>query len=253
MSIQASVWAQKIAPAKAPTDRAILMYLADYASADGTDAYPATATLAELSQFSERTVRDALDRLQAAGAIVPSTSGLVEKRIKRKDRRPQSWDLQLHRVRQDLGEERLRELVKTNPVLWDGLERGAAASNDELNGVQLLPERGAAAAPKPSLKPSPSSLKEKKEGRPARLGARGRPALSVVPSAPEPELDPVELGIKEALDLEGLRPQEDEEATVWCSRLIHEHGPAVLAEWRQLRADAHQQVVADRRLVAEAF
>jgi hypothetical protein len=46
-----------------------------------------------------------LDRLEADGIIRPCDPDIVAARIKRADRRPQGWDLDLSLVRGDLAEE----------------------------------------------------------------------------------------------------------------------------------------------------
>jgi hypothetical protein len=52
--------------------------------------------------LSERTVRTCLNRLEAGGIIRPCDPDLVAARIKRADRRPQGWDLDLTLARDDL-------------------------------------------------------------------------------------------------------------------------------------------------------
>ena len=49
--------------------------------------------------LSERTARTCLDRLAAEGIIWPYDPGIVAARIKRADRPPQGWDLNLNLVR----------------------------------------------------------------------------------------------------------------------------------------------------------
>ena len=66
---------------------------------DGTGAFPSLATLIRYTGLSERTVWTCLDRLEAAGMITPCDPDIVAVRIKRPDRRPQGWDLNLNQVR----------------------------------------------------------------------------------------------------------------------------------------------------------
>ena len=80
----------------------MLVGLANHAGSDGTGAFPSAATLVRCAGLSERTVRTCLDRLAAAGIIAPRDPGIVAARIKRADRRPQGWDLNLSLVRDDL-------------------------------------------------------------------------------------------------------------------------------------------------------
>jgi hypothetical protein len=72
-----------------------LVGLANHAGPDGIGAFPAVATLVRYTGLSERTVRTCLDRLQAEGIITPCDPDIVAARIKRADRRPQGWDLDL--------------------------------------------------------------------------------------------------------------------------------------------------------------
>ncbi len=61
------------------------------------------ATLVRYTGLSERTVRACLDRLEAEGIISPCDPDIIAARIKRADRRPKGWDLDLSLVRGDLG------------------------------------------------------------------------------------------------------------------------------------------------------
>jgi hypothetical protein len=80
----------------------VLVGLANHAAPDGTGAFPSVATLVCYTGLAERTVRTCLDRLAAAGIIWPCDPGIVAVRIKRADRRPRGWDLNLSLVRGDL-------------------------------------------------------------------------------------------------------------------------------------------------------
>ena len=62
------------------------------------------ATLVRYTGLSERTVRTCLDRLAAEGIISPCDPDIVAARIKRADRRPQGWDLELGLVRDNPGD-----------------------------------------------------------------------------------------------------------------------------------------------------
>ncbi len=111
MSVEAISWALNLAPV--PADRGgqpssackfVLVGLANHAGPDGTGAFPSVATLVRYTGLSERTVRTCLDRLEAEGIISPCDPDIVAARIKRADRRPQGWDLDLSLVRDDLDE-----------------------------------------------------------------------------------------------------------------------------------------------------
>ena len=60
------------------------------------------ATLVRYTGLSERTVRTCLDRLAVEGTITPCDPGIIAARIKRADRRPQAWDVNLSPARHDL-------------------------------------------------------------------------------------------------------------------------------------------------------
>jgi hypothetical protein len=201
VSVEAMSWALNLAPV--PRDRggrrnsackAVLIGLANHANPDGTAAFPSVKTLVRYSDLSERTVRTALDRLQADGIIRPCDPAIVAAKIKRADQRPQGWDLATHLVRDDLSDAVLAALEPQFPGLRarvaamrapasthaedtnDGLQRlhpaaGTVVDNvthgvqpphpaagtgcsHRADGVQSAHERGAAAAPEPSLEPS---------------------------------------------------------------------------------------------------
>jgi Helix-turn-helix domain len=73
--------------------------LANHAGPGGTGAFPSLATLIRYTGLSERTVRTCLDRLESEGIIRPCDPDIVAARIKRADRRPQGWDLDLSPAR----------------------------------------------------------------------------------------------------------------------------------------------------------
>ena len=115
MSVESISWALNLAPV--PADRGgqpssackfVLVGLANHAGLDGTGAFPSVATLVRYTGLSERTVRTCLDRLAAEGIISPCDPGIVAARIKRADRRPQGWDLNLSLVRRRPGRRRRR-------------------------------------------------------------------------------------------------------------------------------------------------
>lgn len=124
MSIEALVWALNDAPCSSPTQKLVLIALANHARPDGTSAFPAVATIARYTLLSERSIRTHLDTLQAEGLIVPCDPSIVAAYISRTDRRPQGWNLNMGGVQ--------RVQVVT--------ERGA---NGAPNGVQEFPQRGA--------------------------------------------------------------------------------------------------------------
>ena len=144
MSVEAISWALNLAPV--PADRGgqpssackfVLVGLANHAGPDGTGAFPSVATLVRYTGLSERTVRTCLDRLAAEGIIAPCDPGIVAARIKRADRRPQGWDLNLSLVRNDLDDAAVAVLEHQFPGL--GVRPAAAAqpgADGRSGGVQ---------------------------------------------------------------------------------------------------------------------
>ena len=122
-----------------PSARHVLLCLANYAGSDGRGAFPSAKTLAEDTGLGERTVRLKLDELEKSDFIVRGNQAIAAAYIDRCDRRPVVYDLQIKRG--------------ANPA--PRKERGAGESragcSSQQNGVQEKAERGAAAAPNPSL------------------------------------------------------------------------------------------------------
>ena len=201
MSVEALAWAFNLAPV--PVDKngkpsnacaSVLQGLANHADPDGVGAFPSVATLIRYTRLSERTVRTSLDRLAAARIIRPCAPEIVAARIRRADRRPQGWDLDLTLIRDDLTDAEITILERQFPGLRDridlmrqatpadhsapdnGVQRlhpaperpvdnsshgvqpphpaGGTGCNERTNGVQLTQPRGAAAAPEPYIEPS---------------------------------------------------------------------------------------------------
>jgi hypothetical protein len=199
VSVEAISWALNLAPVPAGRDgqlssacKFVLVSLANHAGPDGTGAFPSVATLVRYTGLSERTVRTCLDRLEAEGIISPCDPDIVAARIKRADRRPQGWDLNLSLVRDDLDDDAVALLEHQFPRLSvrlaaagqpgangqaDGVQSPQPVATDSeavdksangvrrlhpepgtgcnrhADGVQLAQERGAAVAPEPSKEP----------------------------------------------------------------------------------------------------
>lgn len=118
--------------------RHVLLCLANYAGSNGAGAFPSASTLAQDTGLSERTVRYKLDDLEKSGLIQKGNQAIAAVHIDRHDRRPVVYDLQLSRG--------------ANPA--PRTKRGAddaTGCNSQQNGVQSGTERGAAAAPNPSI------------------------------------------------------------------------------------------------------
>ncbi len=144
MSVEAISWALNLAPV--PADRGgqassackfVLVGLANHAGPDGSGAFPSVATLVRYTGLSERTVRTCLDRLEGQGIIRPCDPDIVAARIKRADRRPQGWDLDLRQVRGDLSEADVTILEHQFPGLAARLAaRERRGDGDGADGVQ---------------------------------------------------------------------------------------------------------------------
>jgi DNA-binding transcriptional MocR family regulator len=119
VSVEAISWALNLAPVprdrggkRNPACKAVLVGLANHAAPDGKEAFPSVRTLVRYTDLSERTVRTALDRLEAEGIIRACDPAIVAAKIKRADQRPQGWDLAMHLVRDDLDDEDLAALER---------------------------------------------------------------------------------------------------------------------------------------------
>ncbi|ANI54396.1 DNA-binding protein [Pseudomonas sp. DR 5-09] len=118
--------------------RHVLLCLANYAGSNGAGAFPSATTLAQDTGLSERTVRYKLDDLEKSGLIMKGNQAIAAVHIDRHDRRPVVYDLQLLRG------------ANAAPRSDRGANDGTGCSSKQ-NGVQPTTERGAAAAPNPSL------------------------------------------------------------------------------------------------------
>jgi hypothetical protein len=118
--------------------RHVLLCLANYAGSNGAGAFPSATTLAQDTGLSERTVRYKLDDLEKSGLIQKGNQAIAAVHIDRHDRRPVVYDLQLLRG------------ANAAPRTERGADDGTGC-NPQQNGVQPTTERGAAAAPNPSL------------------------------------------------------------------------------------------------------
>lgn len=100
MSNQCTAWAQRCKVGSGPA-KAVLAYLADRASDDGTGAYPKVRTICEVTEFSERTVRSALKLLEERGFIRPGDQRHAALgrggRTRPKQYRATVWDLCVER------------------------------------------------------------------------------------------------------------------------------------------------------------
>jgi hypothetical protein len=103
VSIEAIHWVLNTAPI--PRDRRdssslamVLVGLANHADPDGRNAFPSLARLARYTRLSERSVRYALRTLEELDLIRPSDPEIVAAYVKRADRRPNGYNLSVHRA-----------------------------------------------------------------------------------------------------------------------------------------------------------
>lgn len=130
MSIEAIVWVLNEAPCESPTEKLVMLALANHARPDGTSAFPAVATISRYTLLSERAIRTNLRALEARGLIRQCDPRIVAAYITRADKRPFGYDLMMSGVQE--------------VPLVD--ERGAS---DDSYGGHLTTERGAPDAPEP--------------------------------------------------------------------------------------------------------
>ncbi|MGW4633671.1 helix-turn-helix domain-containing protein [Nocardia sp. NPDC004415] len=116
MSVEAIVWALKLAPDVSGREQVVLIGLADHADANGTGAYPSWATLANYARCTVRTVGRSIESLEGKQLIERGDQLLVIHLPP--DRRPVVWNLRLDRVRdrQDgRGEQEQRHVTTDTP------------------------------------------------------------------------------------------------------------------------------------------
>jgi hypothetical protein len=140
VSIEAIHWALNTAPI--PRDRrdasslaAVLVGLANHADPDGRNAFPSVATLARYTRLSERSVRYAVRALQDLNLIRDSDPEIVAAYVKRADRRPNGYDLTMHRI--EVAVENIDRVVDNSRREGQGLPPV------DRHGRQTLPVRGA--------------------------------------------------------------------------------------------------------------
>jgi len=121
------------------TARYVLLVLANYADKNGRGAFPSSASISDDTGLSIRTVKYKLDHLLEIGAIRLGNQAIAGAYIDRHDRRPTVYDLCVERgARAAPGSER-------------GANNDTTGCSSRQNGVQTTTERGAGAAPNPSI------------------------------------------------------------------------------------------------------
>ncbi len=257
MSVEAISWALNKAPVDESSAAFVLVALANHAGPDGRGAFPSVARLVTYTRLSERTIREQLDILEAAGVIVPCDPAIVAAYIKRADQRPQGWDLNMNldravpahlerfqaaveaikekrKQRRQRASEKKASGVQPSQVVERGVtvaprtQRGATVAGNE---VQPSPNRGATVAPEPSVEPPiEPSLPLLSVGELQDRNARGS---AQTPSANHEDLDRV-AGV-----VLGQMPDHYRSAPTWLrSRLLKriaealvEHSPMAVVEY----------------------
>ena len=139
MSVQSMSWALEQNDILDATARHVLLCLANYADKNGRGAFPSANSLSADTGLSLRTVRYKLDHLLEIGAIRLGNQVIAAAYIDRHDRRPVVYDLCIERG------------ASPAPGNKRGANEDATGCSSEHNGVQLTTERGAPAAPNPSI------------------------------------------------------------------------------------------------------
>ncbi|MHA6160993.1 helix-turn-helix domain-containing protein [Pseudomonas sichuanensis] len=139
MSVQSMSWAMEQRDIVDATARYVLLVLANYADKSGRGAFPSSSSISDDTGLSIRTVKYKLDHLMDIGVIRLGNQAIAGAYIDRHDRRPTVYDL----------------CVERGATAAPGSERGAnhdrTGCKPRQNGVQTTTERGAGAAPNPSI------------------------------------------------------------------------------------------------------
>jgi len=90
-------WAIEQQEVTEPETQLVLICLANYAGADGANAFPAIGRLMRDTRLSERTVRRHLRKLEQMSLIRKGNQAIAAAHIQRADRRPTVYDLLLSR------------------------------------------------------------------------------------------------------------------------------------------------------------
>lgn len=168
MSVQSMSWALEQRDIVDATARYVLLVLANYADKNGRGAFPSSASISDDTGLSIRTVKYKLDHLLEIGVIRLGNQAIAGAYIDRHDRRPTVYDL----------------CVERGAPAAPGSSRGAnddtTGCSSRHNGVQTTTERGAGAAPNPSINHQ-GTIKEPKG------------AVADAPAAPKktPKFDPM--------------------------------------------------------------
>lgn len=125
-------WAMEQTIVTSPSDRHVLLIIANSARADGTAAFQAISRIAAVTGLSDRSVQRCIQRLLDVGAIRPGNEVVRNAHLPRADRRPNTYDVAIER----------------GDTVSPGKSTGC---HPRQNGVTLTTERGDTVSPNPSL------------------------------------------------------------------------------------------------------
>lgn len=252
-------WALNKAPVDESSAAFVLLGLANHAGPDGRGAFPSVGRLCSYTHLGERTVREYLDILEAAGIIAPCDPAIVAAWIKRADNRPQGWDLAMSLDRENpehlsrfqaavaaekqkrkerrerLAEKRKKEKTATggssevrpshpeespeNEVRRSHLDEERGATVAG-HGVRPSPERGATVAPEPYVEPSyEPSLKDPDPFANAQESAGSAPQQETLGGMPAPTASGKKPSPKSTDEEETGPPQTRDEALPAAKKL----------------------------------
>lgn len=170
MSNIALSWAFKCHVGNASA-KAVLIYLADRADDDGTAAYPKIATIVNVTELSERTVRTALKTLQERGFIRRGDQRYARLGKGGRNRLPQYcqivWDLAVESDPSTLTWIKETHTAEQDPMTMSGTVDPAASTIMENGESKDIPPENV------EMKPIPSTA------NPAGLETEPKPALQI--------------------------------------------------------------------------
>lgn len=154
MSLRATLWALDQAPVNDPTEKLILIAMADWANDDGQGVWPSVETISRRAVCDARTVQRKLRALETAGLIQKDTE-FVDPRYFAipTNRRPTIWRLRLDRTAPPRGDSvsPLGQPASTNGQV----KRGDTQTPLIQPGVTGTAARGdATVSPNPSVDPT---------------------------------------------------------------------------------------------------
>ncbi len=179
MTIEAIAWALNDAPI--PRDRRdasslamVLVGLANHADPDGRNAFPSNATLIRYTRLSERSVRNLLREFETLGLVTGSDPEIVAAYIRRADRRPNGYDLNLSLTSVDNSTHPVDNFVRTGDSEGHGLP---PADQHEGQSAQLRGAHHDAAGGTHC----PRTVQEPSLNRPSRTRAGAGERIAVPP------------------------------------------------------------------------